>query len=109
MVCPGNLDADTSALRRIEPQSRTADFLDRCAEVFFRYAVPPNVADWPTWARRAFVLTLPVSVPLWLAWCAAFLIAFATFAVGILILGLIFYAITPFAWAFLSLRELWSD
>ena len=25
--------------------------------------------EWPTWLRRLFLLTLPVSLPLWLAAC----------------------------------------
>lgn len=89
-------------------ESRIADFLDRCADVFFKYAVPPNVMDWPTWARRAFVLTLPVSLPLWLAWWVALFLAMGAFVFGVLALSIAFYASLPFAWAFITIREIWE-
>ena len=93
-------------------ESRIADILDRCSNAFFRYAVPPNVMDWPTWGRRAFVLTLPVSAPLWLAWCAAFFVGFVALTVGVAMLGLAAFVLmiiaSPFLWAFQTVRELWE-
>lgn len=89
-------------------ESRIADFLDRCADVFFKYAVPPNVMDWPTWARRAFLLTLPASLSLWLAWWAAFIVALWAFAVGAFVLFIVCCAAAPFAWAVITIREIWE-
>lgn len=31
-------------------------------------------AEWPQWLRRLFVITLPVSAPLWLALCGLYLL-----------------------------------
>lgn len=37
--------------------------------------------EWPVWARRIFLLTIPVSGPLWVCWVIAFsLIILALFA-----------------------------
>lgn len=31
-------------------------------------------STWPRWARRLFVLTLPISLPLWLSLCVVWII-----------------------------------
>lgn len=41
-----------------------------------------DIGDWPLWLRRAFVLTIPVSFPLWaFSFVVLFLLAFCVFAV----------------------------
>lgn len=70
-------------------------------------------STWPTWARRAFVLTLPVSGPLWLLTYAMCFVGFVLiFSVGSVLLtaglfiGAIVVAIARAAWGWLS--GMWS-
>lgn len=57
-----------------------------------------NVYSWPLWMRRTFLLTLPVSAPIWL------LVATAGFT-GLMAVGLLYAFARPFL---RSLRQLWS-
>lgn len=55
---------------------------------------------WPTWARRAFVLTLPISGPLW---CASVMVAGVSLLVVAIVIGL------PAAAIFWIKEELWDE
>jgi hypothetical protein len=49
---------------------------------------PYNIVNWPAFYRRLFILTLPISGPLWMLWLTVML-------VGCLLLLLI---LGPIAW-----------
>lgn len=75
--------------------------------------IPPNVSEWPLRARRAFVLTLPLSGALWLSWAAAYAAwLFIWITVLCLLIGTVF-VLSPFvfigrgAWEFVG--GLWSE
>lgn len=70
---------------------------------------PPNVMDWPRWARRAFVITAPLSVPLWIAWFSTFLAGAVLFGLAMMLVVLAAYAITPIVWPVIWLCETVSD
>lgn len=72
---------------------------------------PPNVTEWPLWARRAFVLTLPLSGVIWLTWLAAYLAGWVVIGLGAMILIAGAWAVTPIVapllWLYDTARDLW--
>ena len=73
---------------------------------------PPNVAEWPLWARRAFVLTFPVSGPIWAAWFLLLMAGVVLFSAGVMALVALAWIVTPLAapliWAWEAACTLWS-
>lgn len=53
---------------------------------------------WPLWARRAFLITLPISGPLWLASVTVGAITFAIFLLCIAAPGLFFFYLKDELW-----------
>ena len=61
-----------------------------------RFIDGPNGGYWPRWCRRAYLLTLPVSAPLWVLVVAAWFLCF--------LLGQVLNDLTPVQW----LRRTWK-
>lgn len=72
---------------------------------------PPNVYAWPTWARRTFLITIPISGPLWLLWC----IVFSAVIIALGVIGMYAYllswivvpVVAVFVWLWERAYELW--
>lgn len=55
--------------------------------------------EWPVWARRIFLLTIPVSGPVWLIWCLVLAV------VTLILAGIIIVLFKLAKW----LAFLWTD
>jgi hypothetical protein len=57
--------------------------------------LPSTPAEWPRWARRAFLLAAPVAVPLWLLWWAAWVFGIVAFGVVAALVYVAVWALAP--------------
>jgi hypothetical protein len=87
-----------------------ADRIESAGSFLWSSCVPAN---WPRATRRAFVLTLPVSIPLWLTWCAlVFVLTVAcglTAVAGVMIFSAVCgVVVLPAIWTIDAIGKLWS-
>lgn len=82
-------------------------------EAAFGWLMPPRLGDCPLWARRAFVLTLPVSLPAYALWWVVWAAWFSLLSVSALAACLAACVLLPIAgcvvWAFVTLMDLWME
>lgn len=87
------------------------DFFEN-VDAAFGWFLPPRLGDCPLWARRAFVLTLPVSLPVYVLWWVVWAAWVCLLAVLALAARLAACVLLPIAWcvvwAFVTLVGLWA-
>ena len=77
---------------------------------FLAFLLPPSIHDKPVWVRRTFVLTLPISGPLWLLWGISGVLIFGFgSAVAYALLYVIALIAAPCMWAADQISDLWTQ
>jgi len=74
--------------------------------------LPPNPFDWPQWARRAFLLTIPISGALWVLWWVAIVAGIFVVAAAAALFIVLAHVVAPFVavgcWVWEKASELWN-